>query len=125
MNCQFIKSNGEYCGANPMSDSEFCYFHDPKIDPEKKLAARTSGGLANKIILKEALPVLVINEPKDVINLLADTIDRVRSGSLEIRTANCLGVLAGQLIKAFEMCQISDRVEIVEQKILEKKTTYN
>lgn len=125
MNCQFIKSDGEHCGANARSDSEYCFFHDESVDPEKKLAARTSGGLANKIILKEALPVLAINEPKDVINLLADTIDRVRSGVLEVRTANCLGVLAGQLIKAFEMCQISDRVEIVEQKILEKKTTYN
>lgn len=126
MNCRFTKLNGEQCGANPISDSEFCYFHDPKVDPEKKRAARISGGLANKIILKEALPVLVLNKPKDVISLLADTIDRVRSGELEVRTANCLGVLAGQLIKAFEMCQISDRVEIVEQKILEKKTTnYN
>jgi hypothetical protein len=124
MKCNFIKSDGSQCNANPLSDSEFCFFHDPH-SVEKKKEAQISGGKANKIVLKEALPVLKINESKDVIVLLIDTIARVRSGEIDIRLANALGVLSGQLIKAFEICQISDRVEIVEQKILEKKTTYN
>ncbi|HEY5589045.1 MAG TPA: hypothetical protein VIK86_08825 [Candidatus Paceibacterota bacterium] len=124
MKCSFIKPDGSQCNANPISDSRFCFFHDPNSD-EKKKEAQISGGKANKVILKEALPILIINESKDIISLLIDTINRVRSGEIDIRLANCLGVLSGQLIKAFEMCQISDRVEIVEQKILEKKTTYN
>lgn len=124
MKCSFIKPDGSQCNANPISDSEFCFFHDPNSN-EKKKEAQISGGKANKVILKEALPILIINESKDIISLLIDTINRVRSGEIDIRLANCLGVLSGQLIKAFEMCQISDRVEIVEQKILEKKTTYN
>jgi len=124
MKCSFIKPNGSQCNANPISDSEFCFFHDPN-SKERQKEAQISGGKANKVILKEALPVLTINESGDVITLLIDTISRVRSGEIDIRLANALGVLSGQLIKAFEMCQISDRVEIVEQKILEKKTTYN
>jgi hypothetical protein len=124
MKCAFIKPDGSQCNANPISDSEFCFFHDPK-SKEKQKEAQISGGKANKVVLKEALPVLTINESRDVIMLLIDTINRVRSGEIDIRLANCLGVLSGQLIKAFEMSQISDRVEIVEQKILEKKTTYN
>jgi hypothetical protein len=124
MKCSFIKPDGSQCNANPISDSEFCFFHDPNSEKKKK-EAQINGGKANKIILKEALPVLTINESRDVITLLIDTISRVRGGEIDIRLANALGVLSGQLIKAFEMCQISDRVEVMERKILEKKTTYN
>lgn len=124
MKCSFIKPDGSQCNANPISDSDMCFFHDPSSN-EKKKEAQISGGKANKVILREALPVLMINEPKDVITLLIDTISRARSGELDIRMCNCLGVLAGTLLKAFETCQIESRVEVVEQKILEKKTTYN
>lgn len=126
MKCNHIKKNWSQCEANAINNSELCFFHDPNIDPEEKRLARVNGGKANKIILKQPLPVLAINETKDVIFLLVDTINRVRSWEIDIRLANCLGVLAGTLTKVFEMSQISDRVEVVEQKILEKKTTnYN
>lgn len=126
MKCQFIvKNSGKQCAANSISDSEFCYFHDPKVDPEEKRLARVSGGKCKRVGLSEALPVLAINEPKDIIFLLADTITRVRANEMDIKVANCLGVLCSTLLKTFETCQIENRVEIVEQKILEKKTTYN
>lgn len=127
MKCQFIvKNSGKQCAANAISDSQFCYFHDiTKVDPEEKRLARVRGGKCKRVGLSEALPVLAINEPKDIIFLLADTIARVRDNSMDCKTANCLGVLCSTLLKTFETCQIESRVEIVEQKILEKKTTYN
>ena len=124
MKCQFIKNSGQQCAANSISDSQFCYFHS-EVDPEEKRLARVRGGKCKRVGLSEALPVLAINEPKDIIFLLADTIARVRENSMDCKVANCLGVLCSTLLKTFETCQIENRVEIVEQKILEKKTTYN
>lgn len=126
MKCNYIKKDGSQCEANAINNSELCFFHDPNVSAEEKREARVNGGKANKIILKQPLPVLTINKIGDVANLLIDTINRVRSGEIDIRLANCLWVLAWQLTKTLEMSQISDRVEVVEQKILEKKTTnYN
>jgi len=70
------------------------------------------------------LPELPINEPNDAVLLIVDTINRVRSGELDIKTANCLGFLTDKLLKAFEVSKLNDRVEIIERVILEKKTRY-
>ncbi len=125
MKCKFIKNNGNQCEANTISNSQFCFWHDPDIDPEERRKARVDGGKANKIILKNPLPELIVKKPEDVILLLTDTINRVRSGEIDIKLANCLGVLSSCLIKAFETTQIEGRVEIIERAILEKRTTYN
>ena len=63
------------------------------------------------------------NKTEDIIFLLTDTIQRVRSGEFDIKMANCLGILSGHLLKAFELAQIEGRVEIIEKTILERKTT--
>jgi len=67
------------------------------------------------------LPVLPIAKPEDAVLLIADTISRVRAGTLDIRTANCLGFLSDKLLKAFETSQLNDRVEIIERVVLEKR----
>ena len=55
-------------------------------------------------------------------NLLEDTVNRVRSGELDVKIGNCLGVLSGQVIKALEIVSVSNRVEIIERAILERTT---
>jgi hypothetical protein len=61
-----------------------------------------------------------IAEPEDAITLITDTINRVRAGELDIRTANCLGFLADKLLKAFEITQINDKADYIKV-ILEKR----
>lgn len=124
MKCDYTKENGETCEAYAVKDSEFCYFHNPDISDEDKREAQSNGGKTKALTLKEALPELALGKPSDAVLLIADTISRVRAGTLDIRTANCLGFLSDKLLKAFEVSQLNDRVEVIERVILERKTKY-
>src|SRR5438552_15682456 len=42
--CTFTKENGERCGAKPMADLDFCFWHDPST-AEDAAKARHLGGL--------------------------------------------------------------------------------
>jgi len=124
MKCIYIKEGGEQCNAFAMGNSQFCYLHNPDITDEEKREAQSNGGKTKALTLKEPLPELVLAEPADAVLLIADTISRVRAGTLDIRTANCLGFLSDKLLKAFEMSRLNDRLEVIERVILEKKTKY-
>lgn len=124
MKCEFIKPDGQKCEAHAIKDSEFCYLHNPDIPEEEKRQAQTRGGQARGLTISQALPDLPINEPNDAIMLIADTIKRVRAGEIDIKTANCLGFLTDKLLKAFEVAKLNDKVEFIEQAILEKRGKY-
>ena len=123
MKCNHTKENGETCEAYAVRDSEFCYFHNPDIDDEEKREAQSNGGKTKALTLKEPLPELALTTPDHAVLLIADTISRVRAGTLDIRTANCLGFLSDKLLKAFEVSQLNGRVEIIEQ-VIQRKTKY-
>lgn len=121
MQCKFIKQDGTQCNANAMSRLDYCYTHNPDISDEEKREGKRRGGKARALtIANPLLPVLPINEPNDVVLLIVDTINRVRAGELDIKTANCLGFLTDKLLKAFEVAKINDRVELIEQVFLAK-----
>lgn len=124
MKCNHTKKSGETCEAYAVKDSEFCYFHNPDVSDEDKREVQSNGGKTKALTLKEALPELALSKPSDAVLLVADTISRVRAGTLDIRTANCLGFLSDKLLKAFEVSQLNERVEVIERVILERKTKY-
>lgn len=124
MKCNHTKESGETCEAYAVKDSEFCYFHNPDVSDEDKREVQSNGGKTKALTLKEALPELALSKPSDAVLLVADTISRVRAGTLDIRTANCLGFLSDKLLKAFEVSQLNERVEVIERVILERKTKY-
>jgi len=107
-----------------MSGSDYCFTHNPDISNEEKRKVRARGGQSNKIKIKKALSPIEIKQPRDVVSLLEDTINRVRAGELDIKIANCIGYLAGHLIKALEVAELTGRVEMVEKVILEKRRSY-
>jgi len=61
---------------------------------------------------------------KKVLDLLADTVNRVRPGEMPPRIANTVGYLAGHMIKALEMAELEDRLKKVERIVLERKTYF-
>lgn len=124
MKCNHTKESGETCEAYAVKGSDFCYFHNPDISDEDKREAQSNGGKTKALTLKEPLPELALSKPSDAVLLIADTISRVRAGTLDIRTANCLGFLSDKLLKAFEVSQLNERVEVIERVILERKTKY-
>jgi hypothetical protein len=50
--------------------------------------------------------------------LLADTINKVRSGKMDTKTANCIGYLSGHMVKIFEISNIERRLDKLEEMVL-------
>lgn len=121
--CQFKKPDGTQCEAWAMRNSNYCFLHNPDISEEEKKAIQSKGGQANKIKVSEPLLPIKINQGKDVVLLLEDTINQVRAGEMDLKVANCIGYLAGHLIRAFEVSDLQNKVEMIERLILERKTT--
>lgn len=115
MRCSYIKTDDKRCSANAMTDSEFCFTHNPAVIEEKRAAVIRGGKMSKKN--HASLPPFFLNQPKDVVSLLATTINEVRGGSIELRTANCIGYLSGHLIKAIEIADLEERVSKIEKVI--------
>ena len=119
MQCTSIKENDEQCQANAINDSSFCFSHDPNMEESKRIAT-TRGGMAPKKNY-DPLPPIKIDDSKDIIRLLVTTIGEVRQGAIDIRVANCVGFLAGHLIKAFEIGELNEKLELFNSLIIERK----
>jgi hypothetical protein len=120
MKCQFIKENGKQCMANAMVGSNFCFLHNPEISQDNKRQAQIKGGKANIIRINQILDPIEIKQPNDVVILLEDVINRVRSGELDVRVANTLAYVSGQILKALEVSEVNKKVATIERIILER-----
>ena len=114
--CTQTKEDGSKCNAWAQADKSFCLMHDPDMEEEHKLICQ-KGGQTPKKNFNPLAPIFLDN-PEDVVNLLADTINRVRAGEMDLRVANCIGYLSGHLTKAFEVAQLSQRIELIEKVVL-------
>jgi hypothetical protein len=102
--CKHVKQDGTSCAAKAMP-SGYCWFHDPAIK-EQRDAARQRGAKqtkrrCSKIVLPPATADLPLSNVEEVVTALGITFNQVRKGEMDARTANCLGLLAGTLLRAF------------------------
>lgn len=120
MKCKQKKENNAGCKANAMKDSEFCYLHNPEVDDEEKQFHQSKGGQANRHTLQIPLESIRVKTPSDVVTLLEDTINKVRSGEIDLKLANCIGYLSGHMTKALEVSDMEKRIEMIERAIIKK-----
>jgi len=121
MLCRSLKADQSPCSANAMTGSEFCYLHNPAIDKDAKRAAQSKGGKGNRAGVTQPLPAIKLTQPRDVVSLLQDVINGVRSGEIDLKAANCLGCLAGHLSKALELSDLEERVIGLEKTLAQHK----
>jgi len=119
MQCTYIKENGIRCDAQAMKEAPFCFSHNPDTKEEKHLAVVRGGENSRRIDIR--LPPMELRSPKDVILLVSDTINGVRSGELPPNVANTIGFLSGHLLKAMEISDIEVRLSALEVAIGGKK----
>lgn len=128
MNCTFVNCDGERCGANAQHGSLWCFFHDPEKTLEQE-AARLKGGKGRKRAVLEDCADIRIRKPADVIMLLNDTINKVRTGDLDHKIANSVAYLSNVLIKTWEGEELQSRLEKLEEQVQKErvldKTVYN
>ena len=124
--CKAINKNGNPCQANAQTGKDYCFIHDPE-KAEAVKAAQTKGGSSLKVIdPKQFKPwrgmggdvtVLQSPTPQDIVNLLADTIDEVKTGQIDPRVANAVGYLAGSILKAVELNTFEERLAALEEAL--------
>lgn len=101
-------------------ENGFCFLHNPDISEDEKREAQSKGGKANHKVQASLAPIN-LKQTKDVVSLLETTINDLRAGTLDVKVANGVGYLAGQLVKAMEVSELEKRVEGIEKMLSGKK----
>jgi len=81
------------------------------------------GGLVKKVRVDQALATVVITSPRDIVTLLATTIEEVRTGRIDPRIANTIGFLAGHLTRAFEVAEMDQKLDEI-RAVIKQRTPF-
>lgn len=106
--------------AHPMSESAYCFTHDPKGKQRHIDAARRGGSVSpsEKFTLLDPLD---LTDGSKVLELLMDTVNRVRriasDGSMDTKTANCIGQLARVALEVRRQTEYEERLTKLESYI--------
>jgi hypothetical protein len=116
--CRHKKPDGSKCKANALPGKRLCVFHDPSSE-KARAEGRRQGGVTRSrpaATLPPDMPDTPLETVADVITCLSQTINQVRTGRLDCRVGNCLGVLAGVLLKALESGDLEARIDALEAR---------
>ncbi len=116
MRCNHTKNDGERCKASALPGKQKCMFHHPSFS-RKRAEGRRAGGTNRSVpvaTLAADTPDLALATVADVVVALAATINQVRNGKLAVGVGNCVGCLAGVLLKALEGSQLEQRIAALE-----------
>lgn len=118
--CEAIAAEtGEQCQGFAL-ESGLCFSHDPD-SRDLKQAAVTKGGLAPKKVKLDLAPVS-IKTVEDVMNILEETINEVRSGKIPCSNpANTIGFLCSHILKAIEISSVDTKLDAIDRIILERR----
>ena len=101
-----------------------CYFH---ANPDKASELGKRGGQAKSptgtpgVSEYDARPLRSVD---DIAKLLADTINDLRSGSIDSRLANTVGFLAGGMLKALQQGDMEGRLRAMEAVLSSNKASH-
>jgi len=113
------------CNAWATEDG-FCFFHSPQQKGKRLLAQRAGGKVGKSLdnrIITELEPV-AISKPQDVVQLLNEVTNLVRSRQIDLKVANTIGNLANSMLKAIELSELEGKVETIERAILERQRIF-
>ena len=115
--CLGFKKAGACCRARRGEHSKFCFFHDPKQAKQRERAQR-AGGLKNRpFALPSTIPDAPLRDTRDILRLVADTINQVRRGEIDPKIANSVGYLATIFIKALDRGEFEARLKALESAV--------
>ncbi len=107
-----------------MQSSEFCYLHNPAVDQQSKKDAQARGGKGNihlrRVSVALEVPLPRLSKVQDVVDLLSETINELRTGQIDTKIANGIGYLSGHLVKAMELSELEERVGAIENALGKK-----
>lgn len=124
--CKATRRDGRPCAAQAQTGRDYCFFHDPDKVEQSRAAQAKGGAVGGRTTLTAVKPwrgntgdVTVLRSPTsaELINLLADTIDEVKTGAIDPRTANAVGYLVGVICKILEYDALNERLAALEEAV--------
>jgi predicted RNA-binding protein with EMAP domain len=116
--CQWVKPDGGKCQVRKIAGSSYCFFHDPEKTAEREAAQRAEALKYQVAVLPpSSAPDARLLDARDVVKLIAETINHVRRGEVDPKVANSVGYLAGRLIKALHESEIEKRLAALETAV--------
>ena len=121
--CQATTKTGKPCTAYALTDSAYCFAHDPAKRHERK-AARAAGGKARhgRSLEADTTPASV-ETISDVIPLLERVINDTLSLENSVNRNRTVGYLAGVIVKAFEVSEFEMRIAALERALKLREET--
>jgi hypothetical protein len=120
--CKGENKDGSPCRATPLSDQDFCFFHSPNRDRERK-AAKSKAGKVTALRFQglEHLPAdgpdFELKGVEDCKVLLERIINLTVKGKLAHQISNCVGQLLGVYLRSHESGEIERRLKALEERI--------
>ncbi len=115
------ESDGKRCRAFALRESSppLCVRHseDPDIIRRRQEGDRKGGAVGAARTLPAKTPAPTLETAGDVRALLAETIQQVRLGAVDTRTANAVGYLASVLLRAVEGHELDTRLTELERAL--------
>jgi hypothetical protein len=121
--CRATNSKGQPCKSRVMNSSRYCFFHDPKRQAERR-AAQSRGGknsLARERPGQLDLPDVSLKSAHDVLDLVSDTISRLRRGEMDRAVCSTVGYLCQVVLKSIEQSEFEDRLDKIERELALQK----
>jgi len=117
--CEYIKEDGDQCGAYAVGRGRFCISHsnDPKIMDIKAKAVRNRGkSVIDGLASWEERPLETV---QDVQELLSDALNAAMLGKISNGRANAISSLGNTLIKAIELNQLAEEMKDLQRIVKE------
>jgi hypothetical protein len=110
--CKVKRRDGSPCPAPAVGDSEFCIFHAPNVSAERRRELRSMGGRP-PTWEKQAGTVGLTSE--DVLSLIAEVVENLRSMQQDARTANAMLAAARLTMDMIEVYQLGEKAVELEE----------
>ena len=105
--CRGLRKDGAPCGQDLGPDRQFCPWHDPDVAPDKRRALAVRGGLARgrKVLsrLPADTPMIYLDSPEAIRELLSLTVHDVRVGRVVPAVAHAIFAGVGQALRLAEI----------------------
>lgn len=121
--CQQVKKSGERCGAFALSDSAYCFAHDPSKADMRKASCRKGGLLSRSVTLPpELVDKVKLDKAINCVDALEDIYHKVQVGMLSpnvgkvmiqaVQTAlNVQGVILDEKLLLMEIDEEDKEIE--------------
>jgi hypothetical protein len=110
--CKATRADGRPCQGAPLA-SGFCFAHDPQLK-EQRQAGNEQGGRHKARTAR--LQRLVPQGIRPVLDRLVTALEETNEGRLDPRTASAMAALAGSIVKVYELVELDQRLERLEQR---------